>query len=101
MYDSHVPPELREYARVEMYPAKYPEIKVYWLGFGWEGRDQIYFSVDHLPNWIRERLAVLAMESFEPPTEDIAGVGRRISEWVYWVEAPDKQELASNNTRKN
>lgn len=49
-----------------------------------------YNSVDDLPNWVQERLAILMMMSIEPPTQFVDGVGRRISENVYWVFKTDK-----------
>lgn len=51
----------------------------------WEGK---YNSFDALPSWMQERLAVLNMLSYIPPTETIPGVGRRISEYVFWVVPP-------------
>ena len=54
--------------------------------------DTQYNCVDDLPNWVKERLAVLMMTSPTPPTEPVEGVGRRISETVFWVEVPDEGE---------
>lgn len=50
-----------------------------------------YHDVEALPQWARERLAVLMITSAEPPTQAVDGVGRRISERVFWIYAP--QEL--------
>lgn len=51
-----------------------------------EGR---YDSVDALPNWVQERLAILMMIDYRiKPTPHIADVGRRISAGVYWVYSP-------------
>jgi hypothetical protein len=74
--------------RVGMFPG---EIDVLCLGLTpsehtIEGQ---YSSTDELPLWMQERLAVLMMMSFEPPTVDLVGVGRRISSHVYWVYAPE------------
>jgi hypothetical protein len=44
-----------------------------------------YDRVDDLPNWVKERLAVLNMMSPKPPTNIVEGIGRRISTNVYWV----------------
>lgn len=49
----------------------------------------VYDSVEQLPDWVQERLATLSMLSYEPPTELVKGVGRRINERTYWVEKPD------------
>ena len=54
--------------------------------------DKYYNHVDDLPNWVKERLAVLMMTSPTPPTEPVEGVGRRISENIFWVIVPDKGE---------
>jgi len=48
-----------------------------------------YDRSDDLPNWVKERLAVLMITSGIPPTQEVAGVGRRISSHVYWVYAPE------------
>ena len=47
-----------------------------------------YDSVDCLPDWMQERLAVLMIMSGKPPTGELKNVGRRISEHVFWVYAP-------------
>jgi len=74
--------------RVSIFPG---EIDVLCLGLSLseptvEGR---YSSVDELPLWMQERLAVLMMMSLEPPTVELEGVGRRISSHVYWVFNPE------------
>lgn len=51
--------------------------------------DGHYDQSNDLPNWVKERLAVLMITSSTPPTQEIAGVGRRISSHVYWVYAPE------------
>lgn len=47
-----------------------------------------YDRIDDLPDWVKERLAVLNMIPVVPPTQEVGGVGRRISGHVYWVFAP-------------
>ena len=44
-----------------------------------------YDDLSDLPVWVQERIAVLAVCSPEPPTHIVVGVGRRISENIYWV----------------
>ena len=56
-----------------------------------------YDRVDDLPGWVKERLAVLNMLSITPPTNEVEGVGRRISAHVYWVFAPDTSVEASTS----
>lgn len=51
--------------------------------------DGHYINVDVLPKWVQERLAVLMMMTYTPPTEEVESVGRRISRDVYWVYKPD------------
>jgi hypothetical protein len=51
--------------------------------------DGHYINVDVLPKWVQERLAVLMMMTYAPPTEEVESVGRRISRDVYWVYKPD------------
>jgi hypothetical protein len=46
-----------------------------------------YDSVDDLPKWVQDRLAVLMITSAKPPTVEVDGVGRRIDENVYWIHA--------------
>ncbi len=48
-----------------------------------------YSSLDELPQWVQERIALLSMLTATPPTEEVHGVGRRISEHTYWVYRPD------------
>lgn len=48
-----------------------------------------YNSVDDLPKWVQERLAVLMITSTETPTAEVEGVGRRISSSTFWVYAPE------------
>jgi hypothetical protein len=50
--------------------------------------DGHYINADVLPKWVQERLAVLMMMTYTPPTEEVEGVGRRISRDVYWVYKP-------------
>ncbi len=44
-----------------------------------------YDDVSGLPTWVQERIAVLAVCHHQPPTPTVEGIGRRISENVYWV----------------
>ena len=53
------------------------------------GIDGHYDLSDDLPDWVKERLAVLMILSSTPPTPEVAGIGRRISSHVYWVYAPE------------
>jgi hypothetical protein len=44
-----------------------------------------YDSVDALPLWMQEKVALLMMTSLDKPTSTVEGVGRRIDANVYWV----------------
>jgi hypothetical protein len=44
-----------------------------------------YDSVDALPLWMQEKVALLMMTSLDKPTSEVEGVGRRIDANVYWV----------------
>ena len=46
-----------------------------------------YKSQEALPEWMRDRLAVLNIMSAKPPTTEVEGVGRRIDANVFWVYA--------------
>jgi hypothetical protein len=48
-----------------------------------------YDCVDDLPNWVKERLAVLLLLDGTKPNLEVEGVGRRIGLFVFWVYAPD------------
>lgn len=44
-----------------------------------------YDEVSNLPTWVQERIAVLSVCNAEPPTPIVEGIGRRISESIFWV----------------
>lgn len=44
-----------------------------------------YDSEEHLPDWMRQKLSVLRIMSDPPPIEDIANVGRRLSQELFWI----------------
>jgi|TARA_R110000824_G_scaffold223206_1_gene411003 hypothetical protein len=48
----------------------------------------IYANADDLPKWLQERLAVLMVLDWKPPTVHVDGVGRRIDKNVFWVIHP-------------
>jgi hypothetical protein len=48
-----------------------------------------YNAVDDLPNWVKERLAVLSIVDPTPPIPEVQGIGRRISPYVFWVYSPE------------
>lgn len=44
-----------------------------------------YKTVSEIPEWINDRIAVLRMLPCDPTNSVVFGVGRRISEHVFWV----------------
>ena len=48
----------------------------------------VYHNLDEIPEWMQEQVAKLSMLSGVPPTENVVGVGRRITENTYWVYKP-------------
>jgi len=51
--------------------------------------DEYWCTQHELPPWIARRIAVLSTMSFDPPTEAIGNVGRRMDEFVYWIYAEE------------
>lgn len=49
------------------------------------GAEGNYHSVDTLPLWMQEKVALLMLTPLDKPTEVVEGVGRRIDANVYWV----------------
>jgi len=62
---------------------------VHVISFGMEGVDvspeQVYDSINDLPEWMQEGIALLMMMSAKPPTDEVEGVGRRIDETTFWL----------------
>lgn len=52
-------------------------------------RIKTYASSQELPEWIKDRIAVLRMMPPDPNKSIVFGVGRRVSENVYWVVEQD------------
>lgn len=65
------------------------------------GEAVMYDGVDSLPEWMRRKLAVLVTIPFNVPTEELDGIGRRVSEHVFWVyECAQDGDTGGTNTRK-
>jgi hypothetical protein len=56
-----------------------------------------YETLDELPNWVQDKLAVLMLLDHTKVNEEVKGVGRRISKDVYWV---FNGETDGNNPRR-
>jgi hypothetical protein len=44
-----------------------------------------YESVDELPKWVQDRIAVLMLLDHKERNEEIKGIGRRINRNIFWV----------------
>ena len=49
------------------------------------GTMETSMPIADMPDWMTRRVAVLCTKSYEPPTESVTNVGRRIAEYIYWV----------------
>lgn len=47
--------------------------------------DGTYDGISALPEWLQHKIAVLSVLQTPPPLNDVRGVGRRISDNVFWV----------------
>ena len=74
--------------RVSMKHSPYIEVMCLGDGFVDSACDGMYHGVDALPDWVKERIATLMLCRTTPPMPTIDGVGRRISEDIFWVFAP-------------
>jgi hypothetical protein len=66
--------------RVTALPDDYVEV----VRVGGRGGTSV-MRVGGLPEQVINKLAVLNTRSYDPPTEYVTGVGRRISRTVFWV----------------
>jgi hypothetical protein len=46
---------------------------------------EVTMPINDLPDWMTRRVAVLCTMSYEPPTEYVNNIGRRIDKYVYWI----------------
>jgi len=69
---------------------EFTEMGIDVISLGLESTDAHFNTPEDMPEWMRDRLAVLMMMSYEPPTKLVTGVGRRIDERIFWVIEPDK-----------
>ena len=76
-----------------------PVVHIYTWGFGGgnemladEGK-RLYSSVDSLPEWMQRKLSVLMSIDPDKTTEELEGVGRRVSGHVFWVYPSEGEEL--------
>jgi hypothetical protein len=62
-------------------------VETTYIGFSPIDSDRVilYQDSSELPEWIKDRIAVLRMMPCNPTTSVVFGVGRRISDYVFWV----------------
>lgn len=60
---------------------------------------EVIIPINDLPDWITRRVAVLCTMSYEPPTEYVNKIGRRISKYVYWIFYEGDEDYG-NDTRE-
>lgn len=53
---------------------------------------EVTVPISELPDWITRRVAVLCTMSYEPPTEWVDKIGRRIDKYVYWVFSEEDED---------
>jgi hypothetical protein len=70
------------FLRVTALPDDYVEVVE--VGMVGKGKTSV-MRVECLPEQVINKLAVLNTRSYDPPTEYVTGVGRRISRTVFWV----------------
>jgi hypothetical protein len=59
-------------------------VKALYIGLGSQAPIEAQ-TLSELPRWMQERVSVLSMLSESPPTSPVEGVGRRITDTVYWI----------------
>jgi hypothetical protein len=60
---------------------------------------EVTIPINDLPDWMTRRVAVLCTMSYEPPTEYVNKIGRRIDKYVYWI-FYEGDEDDGNDTRE-
>jgi len=49
------------------------------------------YPYDMVPDWVKDRVAALYITAPPPPPQPIDGIGVRINENTFWVEAPEEE----------
>lgn len=47
--------------------------------------EKYYETIDDLPKWVQDRLAVLMLLDYKKSNQEIPNVGRRITKDIFWV----------------
>jgi hypothetical protein len=56
----------------------------------WDYLNNKFIEEADLPEWVRNKLAVLSMRDFSWPLEDIPGVGVRTGRYIYLIYTDDE-----------
>ncbi len=57
----------------------------------------VYSSFEKIPEWVKDRLAVLNMMPPNPTDSAVFGVGRRVDEDTWWVVETAEERLRGTN----
>ena len=72
--------------RVEIKPdTKYVEVQCFGMNSVDTEAEGTYMSVMELPEWIKDKLAVLNVLPSPPPKQYVEDVGAKINENIFWV----------------
>lgn len=76
----------------QMYRIKLIDERIHINSFGitkisFEGKElPMSISQDEAPTWLDRKLATLLVLPYDPPTQYVEGLGRRIARNIFWVE---------------
>ena len=62
-------------------------------------RKAVYQTFESLPEWMKDRLAVLNMMPPNPTDSVVFGVGRRVDETTWWVVESAEERMRGTNAR--
>ena len=78
--------------RVEAYPNKGVNLECVGMTCIDEDALGFYDSIEDLPKWAKNKVALLLVTSAKPPTEEVEGVGQRMGEYVFWIYKEEDNE---------
>jgi hypothetical protein len=57
---------------------------------------EVHYDADALPDWMNRKIAVLMTLPYIVPTEELAGIGRRVSKHIFWVYSDIGESIGTN-----
>lgn len=57
---------------------------------------EVHYDADALPDWMNRKIAVLMTLPYITPTEELAGIGRRVSKHIFWVYSDIGESIGTN-----